>query len=105
MSNDEPNFQFGQHLWAVHVSKSVNPRKVLYVKADTITVPQSGALIFAAELTRIENEDDESSDAIELPPALIVAPGQWYSAVQITCADEGHVPMYFEGGYFDQTLK
>jgi hypothetical protein len=105
MPNQATEFHFGECLWEVRVSKSVDSREVLYVRADTITVPQSGALILAAEVTPIENDEDDPPDAIGLPPALIVAPGQWYSAIQITSADEGHVPMFFEGGYFDQTLR
>ena len=81
--------------WWIHVKRR-------HFHADTLTVPQSGALILAVEVTPIEDEEDEPSGGIETPPALVLAPGQWYSALLVTDADEGHQPMFLEGGRMDQ---
>jgi hypothetical protein len=92
-------------LYEVRVSHQVDPRGVLYCRADSVTVPQSGALILSVEVPPIEdldNEDDEPSSGIESPPALIIAPSQWYSAVQVSPADDGHKPWFFEGGAMDE---
>jgi hypothetical protein len=103
MSNPSREFQFGQQLYQVRVSKAVDRHETLYVRADTITVDRSGALILAATATPVELEEDDPDEGIQLPPGLIVAPGHWHSAVHVT-TDRTHLPMFFEGGYFDQTL-
>jgi hypothetical protein len=93
--------RLGLHTFAVRVAASIEPREVLYIRADTVTITPAGALILAAEMPAFEDEEDQRPTGIELPPALIVAPGLWYSVLQVTDADEGHLPMFVEGGYLD----
>ena len=91
--------RLGIHTFEVRVARSIEPSEVLYIRADTVTITPAGALILAAEMPSFE--EDQPSTGIELPPALIVAPGLWYSIMQVTDAEEGHVPLFTEGGYLD----
>jgi hypothetical protein len=94
--------RYGLHLFEVRVPHTVDPRQVLYCRADSITVTPAGAIILSAEVSPIEDEPDAPPSGIENAPALVLAPGQWYSAVQVTDADTGHQPYFFEGGFWDQ---
>lgn len=94
--------RWGINLYEVRVSRQVDPREVLYCRADSVVVPPSGALIFAVEVPPIEDEVDGPSSAIETPPALVLAPGQWFSATHVTSAADGHKPWFFEGGFMDE---
>jgi hypothetical protein len=102
--------RWGAHLFEVRVSTQVDPRGVLYVVADSVVTPPSGALILSLEVPPLEemaeepDEQQEPSGQIEMDPALIVAPGQWYSVTQVADAKHDHAPMYFEGGWMDQGL-
>ena len=101
MPHTERNPRFGAHLYEVRVSPPVEPRGVVYVNADSITVTPAGALILAAEVPPLEDEEDEPPSGIENPPAFIVAPGLWQCVTQVTDAEDGHRPFFFEGGFLD----
>jgi hypothetical protein len=80
--------RYGANSYEVTVSKDVDIAGVLYVSADSVTVGPSGALMFAAEVDPIEAFDDDSDTVhpgagIELPPVVIVAPGQWYTVKMV----------------------
>ena len=92
-------------LYEVRVSHQVDPREVLYVRADSVVVPPSGALILTVEVSPPEDEPDEPSGNHESPATLVVAPGQWYSATHVTSAEDGHKPWFFEGGALDQAVE
>jgi hypothetical protein len=73
--------RYGLHTYAVRVSQVVAPGGEVYFAADTVTVGPSGALVLAVEVDPIENE--EQGISIENAPYVVLAPGQWYSAVLI----------------------
>jgi hypothetical protein len=77
----ERSARYGLHTYAVRVSQVVAPGGEVYFEADTVTVGPSGALMMAVEVDPIENE--EQGLAIENAPYVVLAPGQWYSAVLI----------------------
>jgi hypothetical protein len=80
--------RYDPNTYEVRVSTEVSLSGVLYVDADSVTVGPSGALMFAAEVDPIEAVDDEGEtirpDAgIELPPVVVIAPGQWYTVKMV----------------------
>jgi hypothetical protein len=80
--------RYGANTYEVAVSKDVDIAGVLYVSADSVTVGPSGALMFAAEVDPIEAFDDDSDTVrpaagIEVPPVVIVVPGQWYTVKMV----------------------
>jgi hypothetical protein len=79
--------RYGAHSYEVRVAKEISVSGVLYVDADSVTVGPSGALMFASEMDPMEAFDDEGGvqpDAgIEIPPVVIVAPGQWRSVLMV----------------------
>jgi|SRR5215831_14304733 len=83
----EHKARYGAHSYEVRVANEINVSGVLYVDADSVTVGPSGALMFASEMDPMEAFDDEGEvqpDAgIEIPPVVIVAPGQWRSVLMV----------------------
>ncbi len=77
----ESSARYGLHTYAVRVSQVVAPGGEVYFDADMVTVSPSGALVLAVEVDPIENE--EQGIAIENAPYVVLAPGQWYSAILI----------------------
>jgi hypothetical protein len=77
----ERSARYGLHTYAVRVSQVIAPGGEVYFTADTVTVGPSGALVLAVEVDPIENE--EQGEGIENAPYVVLAPGQWYSAVLI----------------------
>ena len=79
---------YGAHSYEVRVANEVSDSGVLYVDADSVTVGPSGALMFAAEMDPLEALDDDGETVrpnagIEVPPVVIVAPGQWYTVKMV----------------------
>lgn len=93
--------RLGAHLFEIRVSHQIDPRGVVYVNADSVTITPAGALILSAEVPPLEDEAGEPPSGIETPPAFIVAPGLWQSVTQVSDAEDGHQPWFFEGGYLD----
>jgi hypothetical protein len=79
----ERSARWGLYTYAVRVSQVVAPGGEVYFAADTVTVGPSGALVLAVEVPPIEAEDMDQADGIENAPYVVLAPGQWYSAVLI----------------------
>ena len=80
--------RYGAHSYEVRVAHEVSDSGVLYVDADSVTVGPSGALMFAAEMDPLEAIDDDGemvrpNAGIEVPPVVIVAPGQWYTVKMV----------------------
>jgi hypothetical protein len=80
--------RYGAHSYEVRVADEVSDSGVLYVDADSVTVGPSGALMFAAEMDPLEALDDDGemvrpNAGIEVPPVVIVAPGQWYTVKMV----------------------
>jgi hypothetical protein len=80
--------RYGAHSYEVRVANAVSDSGVLYVDADSVTVGPSGALMFAAEMDPLEAIDDDGETVrpnagIEVPPVVIVAPGQWYTVKMV----------------------
>ena len=80
--------RYGAHSYEVRVANEVSDSGVLYVDADSVTVGPSGALMFAAEMDPLEALDDDGETVrpnagIEVPPVVIVAPGQWYTVKMV----------------------
>jgi len=80
--------RYGAHSYEVRVAHEVSDSGVLYVDADSVTVGPSGALMFAAEMDPLEALDDDGESVrpnagIEVPPVVIVAPGQWYTVKMV----------------------
>jgi hypothetical protein len=95
------NPRYGANLFEVRVLPSIDPQGVLYFYADSVTITPGGALILAAEVAPLEHAEDGHAAGIELPPALVVAPGLWQCVIQVTEAVEGHRPWFSEGGAVD----
>lgn len=93
--------RLGAHLFEVRISPQIDPRGVVYVNADSVTITPAGALILSAEVPPLEDEEGEPPSGIEIPPAFIVAPGLWQSVTQVSDAEDGHQPWFFEGGFLD----
>jgi hypothetical protein len=84
----EHKARYGAHSYEVRVANEISVSGVLYVDADSVTVGPSGALMFAAEMDPMEAFDDDSDTVrpgagIEVPPIVIVAPGQWRSVLMV----------------------
>ena len=80
--------RYGAHSYEVRVAHEVSDTGVLFVDADSVTVGPSGALMFAAEMDPLEALDDDGemvrpNAGIEVPPVVIVAPGQWYTVKMV----------------------
>jgi hypothetical protein len=80
--------RYGAHSYEVRVATGVSDSGVLYVDADSVTVGPSGALMFAAEMDPLEALEDDGETlrpnaGIEVPPVVIVAPGQWYTVKMV----------------------
>ncbi len=85
---EQRSARYGLHTYAVRVSQVVAPGGEVYFESDTVTVGPSGALMMAVEVDPIENE--EQGIAIENAPYVVLAPGQWYSAVLIERESGGY---------------
>lgn len=84
----EREARYGAHSYEVRVANEVSDSGVLYVDADSVTVGPSGALMFAAEMDPLEALEDDGETVrpnagIEVPPVVIVAPGQWYTVKMV----------------------
>ena len=94
----ERKARYGAHSYEVRVANEVSDSGVLYVDADSVSVGPSGALMFASEMDPMEAFDDEGevqpNAGIEVPPVVIVAPGQWHS---VTMVDTDLQSMYTYG--------
>ena len=100
----ERSARYGEHLYEVRVAPAVDPKEVVYVYADSLTVTPAGALILSAEVMPLEDagsDDYKERSGIEVPATFVVAPGLWRSVTEVTEAEDGHRPYFFEGGYFD----
>src|SRR5258708_15425627 len=80
---EQRSARWGLSTYAIRVSQFVAPSGEVYFEADSVTVGPSGALVLAVEVPRIEDEDPEHPSGIENAPYVVLAPGQWYSAVLI----------------------
>jgi len=80
---EQRSARWGLSTYAIRVSQVVAPGGEVYFEADSITVGPSGALVLAVEVPPIEDEDPEHPSGIENAPYVVLAPGQWYSAVLI----------------------
>jgi hypothetical protein len=73
--------RYGLHTYAVRVSQLVAPGGEVYFDADSVTIGPSGSLMMAVEVEPFENNEQEGG--IENAPYVLLAPGQWYSAILI----------------------
>jgi hypothetical protein len=89
----ERKARFGANRYAVRVSQMVAPHGEVYFDADSLAVTPAGALVLAVEVPPFEDEPGEPESGIEVPPYVVLAPGQWYSAIMIE--EETRRP-YFE---------
>jgi hypothetical protein len=80
---EQRSARWGLSTYAVRVSQVVAPGGEVYFEADSVTVGPSGALVLSVEVPPIEDEDPEHPSGIENAPYVVLAPGQWYSAVLI----------------------
>ncbi len=101
MAAREPRYGF--HMYRVRVNKTSDEtgKGVVYVSADSLTVTPAGALILAIEQHSLEDFEETpdgevrlkaDASGIDMPPAAVFAPGQWYSAILVD--PESHDPMY-----------
>ena len=90
---EQRSARWGLSTYAIRVSQVVAPGGEVYFEADSVTVGPSGGLVLAVEVPPIEDEDPEHPSGIENAPYVVLAPGQWYSAVLIDA--ESRRP-YFE---------
>jgi hypothetical protein len=79
----ERSARWGLYTYAVRVSQVVASGGEVYFEADSVNVGPSGALMMAVEVSPIEDEDPDHPSGIENAPYVVLAPGQWYSAVMI----------------------
>ena len=84
--------RYGQNLYRVHVNDAIYASSTVYVDADSLTVTPAGALVLAIEVDPFEDLEEtpdgtlirkNPNAGIDLPPAAIFAPGQWYAALLI----------------------
>ena len=81
--SEQRSARWGLYTYAVRVSQVVAPGGEVYFEADSVNVGPSGALMMAVEVSPIEDEDLDHPSGIEHAPYVVLAPGQWYSAVMI----------------------
>jgi hypothetical protein len=79
----ERQARFGAYRYAVRVSQMVAPQGEVDFDADSLAITPAGALVLAVEVPPFEDEPGEPPSGIEVPPYVVFAPGQWFSAVMI----------------------
>ncbi len=100
--------RYGAHSYEVRVANEVSDSSVLYVDADSVSVGPSGALMFAAEMDPMEAFDDDEGETvrpnagIEVPPVVIVAPGQWYTVKMVDSELKSMFTYINRGDYEEQ---
>jgi hypothetical protein len=75
---------YGRHYWCVKVDKKVSSSGEIYVHADEIRYPDSGAIEFIGAF----QSDPQAPDADPTKRLnLVIAPGKWLAAYSASCFD------------------